>query len=229
MIRTPFKDFDFSDKSSYPTTEGGFLTITESYETVGQIELGIHHIDESDDLPNDILYTRFRVPDHEGVIWESESRFGSGVLVEKMNDLYIPSHLIPYSSADEEVISALEGSEVLKGIRYSSDDRFYRTIALNDKIISFSFHYTTITFDLAYHTDDLVDLTRLYVRLCENSLFVEGDDLGSFYFVTYPFIGMNTAFYNSGEEWWQENPIPSPAPFRRTADTYSPNKNVEYG
>lgn len=103
MIQSPFKDFDFSDKSSYPTTEGGFLTITESYKTLGQIELGIHHTDESEDLPSDILYTRFRVPDHEGVIWESESRFGSGVLVEKMNDLSIPSHLLLLSLYDDHI------------------------------------------------------------------------------------------------------------------------------
>jgi serine/threonine-protein kinase len=28
------------------------------------------------------------------------------------------------------------------------------------------------------------------------------------------------------EEWWQENPIPSPTPFRRTSDIYSPNRCV---
>ncbi len=144
-----------------------------------------------------------------------------------MNDLLIPSSLIPFSSAEDEVINALKGKDVLKGIHYSDDDRFYRAIPIGDKIISFKFHYTTITFDLAFYTSD-IGLTQLYVKLQENSLFSNGDDLGSFYFSTYPFIGMNTAFYNSESEWWQDNPTPSPTPFRKTSDRHAPNENVIY-
>jgi hypothetical protein len=228
MIRTPFEDFDFSGKSIYPTTDEGFLTINESYQTVAQIELGIHYSDQSDDLPSDVLYTRFRVPDRDGIVWESESRFGSGILIEKMNDLSIPSQLNPYSYAEQDALAALEGKEVLRGIRYSSDDRFYRSVAIGERIIEFKFHYTMITFELAFYTHD-VNHTQLYVKLCENSLFSNGDDLGAFYFATYPFLGMNTAFYNSENEWWQDNPIPSPAPFRRTSEHHSQNQNVRYG
>ncbi|MEE4378722.1 MAG: hypothetical protein V2J55_14615 [Candidatus Competibacteraceae bacterium] len=229
MIRTPFIEFDFSGTSIYPTTEGAYLTISESYETIAQIELGLHHLDETDDFPSDVLYSRFRISDNTGTIWESESRFGSTILVEKMNDLSTPSSLIPFSSAEEDIINLFEGKNVLKGVRYSDDDRFYRSVLINEKIVSFKFHYTTITFDLAFHTNSSVGLTQLYVRLRENSLFSGSDDLGALYFTTYPFIGMNTAFYNSEEEWWQDNPIPAPTPFRKTAETHTPNKNVTYG
>jgi len=228
MIRTPFTEFDFSGTSTYPTAEGACLTITESYKTLAQIELGLHYIDESDDFPSDVLYSRFRIPDNMGMVWESESRFSSGILVEKMNDLSVPSSLSPFSSAEEEVINLFEGENVLKGVRYFDDDRFYRSIPINDKIVSFKFHYTTIIFDLAFYASN-TGVTELYARLRENSLFSGGDDLGSFYFTTYPFVGMNTACYNSEEEWWQENPIPSPVPFRKTTEIHTPNRNVIYG
>ena len=148
MIRTPFIDYEFSGESHYPTTEGAVLTITESYETKGQIELGIYHRDESDDLPCDVLYSRFRIPDCNGVIWESESRFGSSTLVEKMQDLSIAASLIPFSAAEEDIIDLFSRENIPRGVRYSDDDRFYRAIPIDDTIVEFKFHYTTITFQL---------------------------------------------------------------------------------
>lgn len=225
MIHTSLQSFDFSSTTRYPTDQGGVLTFNESFEIEGQISLGVHAQDESDDLPMDILFTRFRVADSEGAVWEAESRFSSEHLVLLMQEAVTPSFLQPFAQAEASVQKLFaSGGKVLKNIRFSSDDRFYRPLFLGDKVENIIFKYTTISFDLAFHDDGILE--RLYCRIHPNSLFKDGNDLGSFVFETSPFIGPNTAAYNEDEEIWQTNPLPAAIVFKKTADTTTPNPDV---
>ena len=231
MIQTPYSEIEWSGTSTFQTVDDGVLTISESYEMLAQIELGLHHQDESDELPSDIMYSRFRVPDSSGVVWECESRFDASILIEKMVDLSrCCSDVVPLSKAEDCVSHAFGTSEVLSGVRTSSDDRFYRRLACDGKILEFQFKYTTLTFDLAFHTEDEGYLPTLYVKLQEGSLMdLDGAALGALCYETVPFMGDNCAYYNSENEFWQQNLVPSPLIFAKTSDNHAPNPNVQSG
>jgi hypothetical protein len=225
MIHTPFREFEFSSTTRFPTDQGSILEFNES-DVVAQISLGFHHRDESDDFPNDILLTRFRVADCLGAIWEYQSHFRSDYIVGLIQGLLEPMVLIPFGDVGQGVKDAFDGPNVLRDVRFSSDDRFYRAMIVGAEVIEIPFHYTTISFDIAIIEDE-IHRSRLCVRINENSLFKNGDDVGALIFVTAPFIGPNTAAFNQENDWWQANPIPAPAVFRKTADLNTPNPKVK--
>lgn len=225
MIHTPFREFEFSSTTRFPTDQGSILEFNES-DVVAQISLAFHHRDESDDLPDDILTTRFRVADCLGVIWEYQSYFRSDYIVGLIRGLLEPMVLIPFDDVGQAVKAAFDGQEVLRDVRFSSDDRFYRTLTVGTEVIEIPFHYTTISFDITIIEDE-IRRSRLFVRINENSLFKNGDDIGALIFVTEPFVGPNTAAFNLENDWWQANPIPAPVVFRKTADLTTPNPQVK--
>jgi hypothetical protein len=225
MIHTPFREFEFSSTTRFPTDQGSVLEFNES-DVVAQISLGFHHRDESDDLPDDILTTRFRVADCLGVIWEYQSYFRSDYIVGLIRGLLEPMVLIPFDDVGQAVKTAFDGQDVLRDVRFSSDDRFYRTLTVGTEVIEIPFHYTTISFDITIIEDE-IRRSRLFVRINENSLFKNGDDIGALIFVTEPFVGPNTAAFNVENDWWQANPIPAPVVFRKTADLTTPNPQVK--
>jgi hypothetical protein len=225
MIYTPFREFEFSSTTRFPTDQGSILEFNES-DVFAQISLGLHHRDESDDLPNDILLTRFRVADCHGVIWEYQSHFRSDYIVGLIQGLLEPMVLIPFGDVGQRIKDAFDGPDVLRDVRFSSDDRFYRTLIVGSEVIEIPFHYTTISFDITIIEDE-IHRSRLCVRINENSLFKNGDDVGALIFVTAPFIGPNTAAFNLENDWWQANPIPTPVVFRKTEDLNTPNPKVK--
>lgn len=226
MIHTPLKEFEFSSTTRFPTDQGSILEFNESDNVVAQISLGFHHRDESDDLPDDILLTRFRVADCLGVIWEYESHFRSDYIVGLIRSLLEPMVLIPFDNAEQAVKTAFDGPDVLRDVRFSSDDRFYRTLTVGTEVIEIPFHYTTISFDMVI-VEDEIQRSRLCVRINENSLFKNGDDIGAFLFETEPFVGPNTASFNLENDWWQANPIPAPVIFKKTTERTTPNPLVK--
>ena len=225
MIHTPFREFEFSSTTRFPTDQGSILEFNES-DVVAQISLGFHHRDESDDLPDDILTTRFRVADCLGFIWEYQSYFRSDYIVGLIRGLLEPMVLIPFDDVGQAVKTAFDGQNVLRDVRFSSDDRFYRTLTVGTEVIEIPFHYTTISFDITIIEDE-IRRSRLFVRINKNSLFKNGDDIGALIFVTEPFVGPNTAAFNLENDWWQANPIPAPVVFRKTADLTTPNPQVK--
>jgi len=225
MIHTPFKEFEFSSTTRFPTDQGSILEFNES-DVVAQISLGFHFRDEPDDLPNDILFTRFRVADCLGVIWEYESQFRSDYIVGLIQGLLEPMVLIPFLDVGQSVKTAFDGADVLRDVRFSSDDRFYRTLTVGAEVIEIPFHYTTISFDIAVIEDE-IRRSQLCIRINENSLFKNGDDIGALIFVTEPFVGPNTAAFNVENDWWQANPIPAPVVFRKTLERTTPNPKIK--
>ena len=134
MIHTPFREFEFSSTTRFPTDQGSILEFNES-DVIAQISLGFHYRDESDDLPDDILTTRFRVADCLGVIWEFQSYFRSDYIVGLIRGLLEPMVLIPFGDVGQAVKAAFDGQDVLRDVRFSSDDRFYRTLTVGTEVI----------------------------------------------------------------------------------------------
>jgi len=218
-----------------PTSDGRRLRIGAGIIT-GEMSFAFHFRDASDDLPLDVVACELRLADKEGRIWSTISRFTSALFVTHLFDASAlePMNLFRPAEADAEYREAFESQAALSDIRFSSDDRFVRTLVVGDRLIPVQFKYTTIAFDLAIvqdeGDDDLPLLTKLAVRIRSGSLFdADGEDLGELGFYmscTHP-LRNNTAASEDGERPWGDNPIPAPMIFTPTDLSAAPNEDVE--
>jgi len=217
----------------YPTLGGRHLRIGTGLVS-GEMSFVFHFRDASEDLPHDVVACELRLADKDGRVWSTISRFTSALFVTNMFDASAsePMNLFQPDEADAEYRAAFDSHPALSDIRFSSDDRFVRTIVVGDRMIPVQFKYTTIVFDLAIVQDDdeLPLLTKLAVKIRSGSLFdTDGQDLGELGFYmscTHP-LRSNTAASEDGERPWNDNSIPAPMTFTPTELSTAPNEDVE--
>jgi hypothetical protein len=217
----------------YPTPGGRRLRIGTGVVS-GDMSFVFHFRDASEDLPLDVVACEFRLADKDGRVWSTTSRFTSALFVTHMFDASAsePMNLFRPNEADDEYRAAFDSHAALSAIRFSSDDRFVRTIAVGDRMIPVQFKYTTIVFDLAIVQDDdeLPLLTKLAVKIRSGSLFdTDGQDLGDlgYYMSCSHPLRNNTAASEDGERPWGDNSIPEPMTFTPTELSAAPNEDVE--
>jgi len=212
------------DDTTYPTDDGRRLSFGDE-EVQGRVHLRFDPRDESSDLPNDYLTAEFDVADSEGRVWSLNSRFPSEILLIHMMDLSSPSSAIAAMSDGD--IAAFDKDLLLKDVRFSSDDRFYRRFEAGTRMVDVQFYYTTISFDLAFCRNDRHPiLSTLKVRLNEDSLVdAEGESLGPLAFdLNWLYLFRhNIAPAGPGQS---VSPFPLPMTFRSTGDRAEPQSGV---
>lgn len=217
-------------KIEYPTTDGRKIQFTEEFIFRYQFELSICHYDEDEDLPTDIIEHRIWIGDTEGQLWTTATRFSANYLIEELAGANFNQvrQLSYFDEGDRETRSLFDSTLVLEGVRCSSDDRFYRSLWLGGERVEFIFKYTMMTFDIAA-VEDLAFGTRLYGKLREESLWIEGEPLPAILFeMGNPdrFFLANTATYNQEEGYWEDSPLPFPIIFAPSDRRGDPQPNV---
>jgi hypothetical protein len=225
--------FETAGNSRYPTTDKRLLQLKSGF-VIGEMSFRFEHRGSSDDLPTDVIACDFRIPDGDGRVWLTTSRFTSELFITHLFDASMLSsmNLFTDDNADAEFLDAFEVCPLLSDVRYSSDDRFVRSLLIGDRVASVQFKYTTIVLDVAAvpdeDDDELPLLTKLAIRIRPGSLYDdEGRDLGALgYFMScrHP-LRNNTAAEDDGR--WIDNPIPLPMVFSPTDAPGEPNDDVE--
>ena len=223
---------------TYPTSDGRSIqfVLDDGYKLQYDFELSFHYRDTSGDLPTDVLEHRIWVPDANGQVWTTATRFTSELFIQHLYNF--ASALAPYyfEQTDESLQQMFEDNLILEEIHYGDDDRIYRKLLLGDELVTVKFHYTVMTFDVAFIEDQLCKSkglpmsTSLAVRLREDSLYDDrGDPLPAIKFEIEPEVLLkhNTALFNHKEEYWTDSQLPIPLVFEPTDEQFElPQSNV---
>lgn len=222
------------DGTIHPTSDGKKLKLGPGIIT-GELNLSFCYKDESADLPTDVLSATYRIADNTGQIWSMTTRFTAEVFVTYMNDLSATDSGLFYIGSKPEVAALFDKNRILEDVRFSSDDRFYRHFQIENDKLSVPFHYTTLHFDIAIQEDtgELPPpglLTKLVVKIKENSIYVEDKDDSikdfGYYLSIHNLLRINTAVYSEGYERWKDSPISLPVYFERLPETSDPQDTV---
>lgn len=212
---------------TYPTSDGRSIQfiLDDEDELRYEFELSFHYRNTSGDLPIDVIEHRIWIPDANGKLWTTATRFTSEIFVQHLYNFASASAPYYFKQMDENARQMFEDNLILEDIHYSDDDRIYRKLLLGDEVVEVKFHYTVMTFDVAVLEDQLFKSrgiptsTSLAVRLRKDSLYDEnGDPLPDIKFEIDPevFFLHNTALFNEEEEYWTDSQLPIPLVFEPT-------------
>ena len=219
---------------TYPTSDGRSIQfiLDDNYSFQYDFELSFHHRDRSEEvghLPTDVLEHRIWVPDSNGQLWTTATRFTSELFVQHIYNFASASAPYYFEQMNKSSQQKFEENLILDDIRYGDDDRIYRKLLLGHDLVTVKFHYTVMTFDVAFVQDELCKSkglpisSSLIVRLRENSLYDENyDPLPAIKFDIEPEIlfNHNTALFNHKEEYWSDSQLPIPLVFEPTDEQF---------
>jgi hypothetical protein len=223
--------FETWGTTHYPTNDGRQLEITEGVLS-GEMKLGFEFRDPEKSLPTDALACEFRTADREGQRWATTSRFTTAVFITHMFDFSASRHMNLFrpGKADDQYKRAFKRSVLLRKARCSRDDRFYRTLLIDDELITTKFKYTRITFDVAAVEDPNGFSTELAVKVHKGSLVDEEEieeigDLG-YYVACQHLLRHNTGVFDPLRKYWRDSPLPMPLVFTPTGKRGVCQENV---
>lgn len=223
--------FETWGTTHYPTSDGRQLEITEGVLS-GEMKLGFELRDPEKSLPTDALACEFRTANREGQVWATTSRFTTAVFITHMFDFSASRHMNLFRprSADEAYQQAFKRAVLLRKARCSRDDRFYRTLLIDDELMVTKFKYTRITFDVAAVNDPGGFSTKLAVKILKGSLLDEEEieDIGElgYYVECQHLLRHNTGVFDPVRKYWRDNPISLPLVFSPTGKQARPQENV---
>lgn len=227
MISTKLDRVGFC-ASTFPTTDGNSLSFTDSLLSA-ELEIDVLPRKPWEELPTDVLVASLLVPDTAGETWKTTSLVTAESVINLAADLMtVDSELVSAGAAPEELSNCFK-RKVLSEIRFSSDDRFFRRILIDDQPHSFQFKYTTITFDLAFCEYASLGCPKIAVFVRPNSLYnEEREPLPAFYYLASwdRLFQANTAVYSEEYEGGIDDPLPRPLVFARTGRQATPNVGV---
>ncbi len=202
----------------YPTTDGRWLEIGPE-SLAGTLSLRYQFRDPADMLPTDAIACDFQTTDDEGRIWTTTSRFTTEVFITHMFDFSLRKSMNLFwpRKAEKEYKNAFKTRLLLRKANFSSDDRFYRTLLIEDQLIRTKFKYTRITFDVAVVQTKHPYLTKLAIKVRAGSLLDEEEieDVGEFgyYMSCLHLLQHNTGVFNEERGRWGDSPVPMPLVF----------------
>ena len=216
----------------YPTSDGRQLRITHEHwrdKLHYQFELGFAHRDPSDELPTDAVECRFWLADVDGNLWTTRSRFTARLFVSSLVSFSSTSRLVTLDDLGADVANLFDSALLLEDARYSSDDRFYRQLVLGDAVLEVQFHYTSMSFDVAY-VEETMSGTALWIRLREGSLFIDGDPVPTICYQMRPHrlwsSNVGLPCEEDGHVYWEDSYLPVPLVFELTDEVAEPNPRV---
>jgi len=213
--------FETWGTTHYPTNDSRQLEITEGVLS-GEMKLDFEFRDPEKSLPTDALTCEFRTADREGQVWATTSRFTTAVFITHMFDFSASRHMNLFrpGNADDGYKQAFKRAVLLRKARCSRDDRFYRTLLLDDDLITTKFKYTRITFDVAAVEDPKGWSTVLAVKVHKGSLVDEEEieDIGElgYYVECQHLLRCNTGVFDPLRKYWRDSPLPMPLVFAPT-------------
>lgn len=223
--------FETWGTTHHPTSDGRQLEITEGVLS-GEMQLGFEFRDPEKSLPTDALACEFRTTDREGQVWATTSRFTTAVFLTHMFEFSAGRHMNLFRprNGDDEYQQAFKRSVLLRKARCSRDDRFYRTLLVDDELITTKFKYTRITFDVAVVNDPSGHSTKLAVKIHKGSLLDEEEieDIGElgYYVECQHLLRHNTGVLDPPRKYWRDSPLPLPLVFAPVAKRGLRQENV---
>lgn len=210
--------FETWGTTHHPTTDGRQLEISEG-ELFGELTLSFEFRDPEKSLPTDALACELQIADREGHVWSTTARFTTKVFITHMFDFAASDHMPLFrpKNADDDFQQAFQGNTLLRKARFSSDDRFYRTLAIDKELVTTKFKYTQIKFDVAAVKGTHPSLTKLAVKVHKDSFRDEEDskslgELG-FYVSCQHLLRNNTGIFDPRGQRWRDGPLPLPLVF----------------
>ena len=127
-------------KCSYPTTDKRRLQMRSGFVT-GEMSFRFEYRRPGDDMATDVIACDFRFPDRDGRVWSTTTRFTAELFITHLFDASMlqSMNLLTPADGDSEFSGAFEACPLLSGVRYSSDDRFYRTLLVGERIVNVPF------------------------------------------------------------------------------------------
>jgi hypothetical protein len=217
--------YDTAEPEHYPVSDGQVLEIGPG-EVAGGLELRYEHRSPSNDLPTDVLACDFRLADRDGRVWGTTARFTARLFADALFEVSAADPaggLFRPSLGGREYSRAFEDCPLLREVRFSSDDRMYRTLWLGGQEIKTQYRYTTLVFDLAGVCEpEPVREARLAVRVLDHCLYTEAHgsyrsvgELG-YYFPCAGLWRNNTAVFSDEDQCWEARWQPLPLSFTST-------------
>jgi hypothetical protein len=214
--------YDAAEPERYPVSDGQVLEIGPG-EVAAQLELRYEHRSPSDDLPTDVLACDFRLADRDGRVWGTTARFTARLFADALFEVSAADPergLFRPSLAGRDYSRAFEDCPLLRQVRFSSDDRMYRSLWVGGQEIKTQYRYTTLVFDVAGACGpEAVRGRRLAVRVLDGCLYTEVHgcyrsvgELG-YYLNCAGLWRHNTAVFSDEDEGWEHPWQPLPLSF----------------
>ena len=155
----------------FPTTDGRKLRFDSQRGYKADYAYELKRLPaETDDFPIDGVALRIWVADDQGRVWSAVSQFTAEFFVdelgmcnfENVRDYYV------FDKAPAEIQNLFQTSQVVEGIYFTSDDRFYRSLRVGTEWVQAIFKYTDLTFDVAVQIAPPF-ATKLFARLRQGS------------------------------------------------------------
>jgi hypothetical protein len=191
------------------------------------------------DFPVDAVECRIWVADNDGCVWTAESSFTADFFVDELAFAFFENAREAYllDEAPERVQGLFNTSVLLEGVRFSSDDRFYRSFRFNGEWVQAIFKYSSLVFDVAVD-ESFSDLPRLWARLRQAASYDPGRALSEirstnelpglvFELSSSPsrMLYSNGACITEGGSWMM-SPIPKALVFELTDEKAPPQDTV---
>ncbi len=214
-----------------PTTDGRILRWD------GELHLCVNFTYEltalraqNEDYPVDAVACQLWQPDSEGRVWSATSRFTTDYFVDElaMAQLENDRNCNTEARTTPEIRALFENSLVLRGLRFSSDDRSGRSLWIHPHLVQVIFKYSTLSFDVAAKNDSDFG-TILYARLNQGTEYDASLPLNEIHY-TWELPALifklghdapQRMLYSNGafmDEYgsWVKSPIPKPLAFQLT-------------
>lgn len=222
--------FETWGTTHHSTSDGRQLEITEGVLS-GEMKLGFEFRDPEKMLPTDALACELRTADREGRVWTTTARFTAAVFITHMFDFGASWHMNLFRprDAEDDYQRAFKEAVVLRRVRCSRDDRFYRTLLIGDQLVTTKFKYTRIIFDVAAIEDPKGHSTLFAVKVRKGSLLDEDDeDFGELGYCLscQHLLRHNTGVFDVVRQYWRDNPLPLPLVFSPTGEQTTRQENV---
>lgn len=211
---------------THPTTCGHILQFPDGSVT-GELVLRFASKDESDWLPRDFVALDLAVADEQGDEWVMEATFGADAFLSCMGNPQLMTRCFSVDeSKDEEIRKTFESRPILDAARFSSDDRSYRIVPVGEKTIEFLFKYTTLTFDVFWHTSRFGDEDFLVCLRRNSIMLADGTLAGAIAFRIPPLHLLQFNAWTTRAEGREPLPFPKPLFFRKTGRKIEPQADV---
>lgn len=212
------------------TEDGEVLSLTPAKFIPYEFSFGIKQKGEE----VDVVHSLVRLADEQGRLWEGESIWHVGDIVERMTHLGSIGPPVKFENAPREWKEAFTERLFFSGARALLDDRFHRRLLLEDEVFDVPFKYQGPTLDMAFHRTEHVGLVQVFARVggLHASLPKKPDDVIELPQIVFQLEAMNHLFVNFGcvdsTGYYAYDIIPRPFIMKRTGLTGAPNPLVQY-
>jgi len=193
-------------------------------------DLRIAHKDDGGDLPTDVLALDCFVADENGEVWKTTSTFTAEIIIANMINIAEDGDGAPRRITDE--MAQFQGEPFLPDVNFSSDDRMYRPVLIDETNYCVQFKYSTVVmdlFDINPYGESEPLLSSLGVRVTDGMFDHEKGPVGTFGFRVrfHHLLRSNTAIFCEDYGRHMDSPFPLPLTFEWVGDDGTRQEEVK--